>query len=55
MSCPLVRFGPSFPASPSGMLEVATMSEQLGDDDLYTGDHLFAWWDRDWPKQPQGR
>jgi alkanesulfonate monooxygenase SsuD/methylene tetrahydromethanopterin reductase-like flavin-dependent oxidoreductase (luciferase family) len=31
------------------MLEVATMGEQLGYDALYTGDHLFAWWDQDWP------
>ncbi len=30
------------------MLEVATMGEQLGYDALYTGDHLFAWWDQNW-------
>ena len=45
-----MRFGLiSFPATPAGMLEVATMGEQLGYDALYTGDHLFAWWDQNWP------
>lgn len=48
--CPPMRFGlVFFPGSPSEMLEIATTSEQLGYDALYTGDHLFAWWNPNWP------
>ena len=45
-----MRFGLiSLPSNPAEVIEVATVSEQLGYDALYAADHLFAFFAPDAP------